>query len=284
MSYVPAELRQRNDIHEASSVKRVENVQWGDPSINSFVGGTLASLHCTVSSIQSTSDSSTETAKSQVDLLVPIHLQLRKGLSQKGGFSTTQYPTPQHEDWRRARNNCRIAWSVACNGALRFGPIAMHMHAVSVAAGRESQRGVAGRPPCSIFQSGTHLRPPETLFETVRILRTVKWRDWQGIEAAKQTMEFPAAPFFLVEISKKWIKLIPKTIGNRKRDCAWGCAWGINATWENLQIEKHKSGRRSFRLPNWFVLFDLQIFSGGVYSPSATSRTISFSISNSFWY
>ena len=24
--------------------------------------------------------------------------------------------------------------------------------------------------------------------------------------------------------SKKWIKLIPKTIGNRKRDCAWGCA------------------------------------------------------------
>ena len=122
------------------------------------------------------------------------------------------------------------------------------------------------------------------LFETVRILRTVKWRDWQGIEAAKQTMEFPAAPFFLVEISKKWIKLIPKTIGNRKGDCAWGCAWGINTTWENLQIEKHKSGRRSFRSPNWFVLFDLQIFSGGIYSPSATSRTISFSISNSFWY
>ena len=30
------------------------------------------------------------------------------------------------------------------------------------------------------------------------------------------------------------------------------------------------------------MLFDLQIFSGGVYPPSATSRTISFSISNSF--
>ena len=79
-------------------------------------------------------------------------------------------------------------------------------------------------------------------------------------------------------------KLIPKTIGNTgKRDCAWGCAWGINTTWENLQIEKHKSERRSFRSPIGFVLFDLQIFSGGVYSPSATSRTISFSISNSFW-
>ena len=41
---------------------------------------------------------------------------------------------------------------------------------------------------------------------------------------------------------KKWIKLIPKTIGNRKRDCAWGCSRGINTTWENLQIETHKSG------------------------------------------
>ena len=47
-------------------------------------------------------------------------------------------------------------------------------------------------------------------------------------------------------------------------------------TWENLQIEKHKPGRRSFRSPDWFVLFDLQIFSGGAYTPSATSHTISF--------
>ena len=80
------------------------------------------------------------------------------------------------------------------------------------------------------------------------------------------------------------ILLIPKTIGNRKRDCAWGCAWGINTTWENLQIEKHKSVWWAERTPSWFVLFDLQIFSGGVYSPSATSHTIFFSISNSFWY
>ena len=125
------------------------------------------------------------------------------------------------------------------------------------------------------------------LFETVRILRTVIWRDWQAIEAAKQTIEIPAARYhssLSSKKSKKWIKIIPKTIGNRKRHCAWGCAWRINTTWENLQIEKHKSGRRTFRSPNWFVLFDLQIFSGGVYSPSATSRTISFSISNSFWY
>ena len=42
------------------------------------------------------------------------------------------------------------------------------------------------------------------LFETVRIIPTVKWRDWQGIEAAKHTIEFPAAPFFfLVEKIEK---------------------------------------------------------------------------------
>ena len=119
------------------------------------------------------------------------------------------------------------------------------------------------------------------LFEAVHIVRRkvlLLQMAWQGIESPKQTMELS---FFS---SKKWIKLIPKTIENRKRDCAWGCAQGIDTTWENLQIEKHKSGRRSLRSPDWFVLFDLQIFSGGVYPPSATSRTISFSISNSFCY
>ena len=76
---------------------------------------------------------------------------------------------------------------------------------------------------------------------------------WQGIEAPKQTIEFPAAPSFFS--SKKWIKLIPKTIGNRKRDCAWGWAREINTTWENLQIEKHKSVRWAERTPSWFCAF-----------------------------
>ena len=35
----------------------------------------------------------------------------------------------------------------------------------------------------------------------------------------------------------------------------------------NLQIAKHKSGRRSFSLADWFVLCDLSIFSGNVYHP-----------------
>ena len=34
--------------------------------------------------------------------------------------------------------------------------------------------------------------------------------------------------------------------------------------------------RRLFSLPDWFVLFDLKIFSGGVYPPSATSRPFFF--------
>ena len=56
--------------------------------------------------------------------------------------------------------------------------------------------------------------------------------------------------------------------------------------------DKHhlrKSANRKAQIRNAFVLltrligvFDLQIFSGGVYPPSATERTISFSISNSF--
>ena len=56
--------------------------------------------------------------------------------------------------------------------------------------------------------------------------------------------------------------------------------------------DKHhlrKSADRKAQIRKGFVpltglicAFDLQIFSGGVYPPSATSRTISFSISNSF--
>ena len=109
------------------------------------------------------------------------------------------------------------------------------------------------------------------LFETVRILRTVKWRDWQGIEAAKQTIEFRAAPFFfLVEKkSKKWIKLIPKTIGNRKRDCAWGCAWGINTTWENLQIEKAQIRKAFVPLTELICAFRSAGFLSLVFIPQA---------------
>ena len=39
----------------------------------------------------------------------------------------------------------------------------------------------------------------------------------------------------------------------------------IYITWENLQIAKHKSDRWAEQMPHWFVLCDLQIFSGSVY-------------------
>ena len=122
-----------------------------------------------------------------------------------------------------------------------------------------------------------------------RCVRLRPWEQWCKIHSFSSS-EAAAVLYVLGQWRMKnlgtidrYLLLIPKTIGNRKRDCAWGCARGINTTWENLQIEKHKSGRRSLRSPDWFVLFDLQIFWGGVYPPSATSRTISFSISNSFW-
>ena len=70
--------------------------------------------------------------------------------------------------------------------------------------------------------------------------------------------------------------LIQKLLEIERRDCVWGCARRINTTWENLKIERHKSVHWAERTPSWFVLFDLQIFSGRVYPPSAASRTISF--------
>ena len=60
----------------------------------------------------------------------------------------------------------------------------------------------------------------------------------------------------------------------------------INTTWENLHFTKHNTMRRSFCSPNWSVCCNLQIFSGVLVTSAAwaSSCTISFSISNSFWY
>ena len=129
---------------------------------------------------------------------------------------------------------------------------------------------------------------PKLFQHTIVCLLVLRWKRgrelvhclYKKLQTCLPTSRRPAKPYFLQDNSK----LIPKTIGIRKRGCAWGCAWGINTTWENLQIQKHKSVRWAERTSSWFVLFDLQIFWGGVYPPSATSRTTSFSISNSFWY
>ena len=61
-------------------------------------------------------------------------------------------------------------------------------------------------------------------------------------------------------------KLIPKTIGNRKRDCAWGCAWGINTTWEICR-SKSTNQERNERLPD--LCFSICRFSQVVFIPQA---------------
>ena len=63
-----------------------------------------------------------------------------------------------------------------------------------------------------------------------------------------------------------WIKLIPKTIGNIKGDCAWGCARRINTTWENLR-STNQSGERNERLPD--LCFSICRFSQVVFIPRA---------------
>ena len=124
----------------------------------------------------------------------------------------------------------------------------------------------------------SHFRLPKKLqssIDTVHILRfaSVKWRDRRrGSKHRNKRSNFrlhrPSS--HRKNESNLYQKLLE--IGNGKRDCAWGCARRKNTTWEfeNLQIEKHKSVRWAEPTPSWLVLFDLQIFSGGVCPPSAT--------------
>ena len=59
------------------------------------------------------------------------------------------------------------------------------------------------------------------------------------------------------------VRLILKTIGNRKGDCAWSCS-----RWQTQPEKICKSQRtnqcHSLRILYWFVLCNLQIFSGCV--------------------
>ena len=60
-----------------------------------------------------------------------------------------------------------------------------------------------------------------------------KWRDqWSKTQDQRSN---PAQSYIILP-SKKWIKLIPKTIGNRKGDCAWG-----GSGWETLPEKIYRS-------------------------------------------
>ena len=60
--------------------------------------------------------------------------------------------------------------------------------------------------------------------------------------------------------------------GNRKRECAWGCARGIKTTWENLQFENtNQSGERNEPLSD--LCFSICRFSQVVFFPRAQPHT-----------
>ena len=124
-----------------------------------------------------------------------------------------------------------------------------------------------------------------------------KWRhhcrakigDKFALSLAKNShLSFPASHFpslssrrgHLYETSKNSIKLIPKTIGNRKRDCAWGCA-GVKKLKKNqLLSTNHHQAKQIWVL----MICAQQLIFLQFFNTRASSRTISFSISISFWY
>ena len=94
------------------------------------------------------------------------------------------------------------------------------------------------------FAKNSHLSFPPSHFPPLLSRRGHQRRKWRhhcraktgdkfALSLAKNShLSFPSSHFpslpsrrgHFYETSKNSIKLIPKTIGNRKRDCAWGCA------------------------------------------------------------
>ena len=219
------------------------------------------------------------------------------------------------EDWSGAPPTaCLFSFSEFLQSALERVPwsvVVFHQCTRSSKLYRStSAQQTSGRLQCISFNQARHsaLPLPLTLYfiigsaEALPILcvRCARWeremqREWDGsdvtlvalklakkfalflaktLKLAIQAIEFSAEPSFFS--SKKWIKLIPKTIGNRKKRLCVRLRSGDKQHLKKSSDRKAQIRRRSFRSPDWFVLFDLKIFSGGVYPPSATSRTISF--------
>ena len=97
---------------------------------------------------------------------------------------------------------------------------------------------------------------------------------WQGIEAPKETIEFSAALSFFS--SKKWIKLIPKTIGNRKKRLCVRLRSGDKHHLKKSSDRKAQIRKASVPLTGLICAFRSEDFLRWCLSPSATSRTISF--------
>ena len=110
---------------------------------------------------------------------------------------------------------------------------------------------------------------------------------FQMARAARRVIENPRQMILPSRIlffpSKKWIKLIPKTIGKKKetvREVARG-----NKPYLRKSTDRKAQIRKAFVLLTGLICALRSVdFLGEGLSPRATSRTISFSISNSFWY
>ena len=68
--------------------------------------------------------------------------------------------------------------------------------------------------------------------------------------------------FFLFHYPLLQILFIPKTIGNRKGDCAWSCSRWQTPPEKICKLQR--TNQSSLRTLHWFVRCNLQIFSGCV--------------------
>ena len=171
--------------------------------------------------------------------------------------------------WKRRRSYLYVCFLV-CSFSCMLSPIVIveHTSAWEGVGGRgEFWRGI---PP-----SNTKDQLPKPQQQLLRP-RSGPSSTYPNNRVEKQQVE---------QISKKGIKLILKTIGNRKGDCAWSCS-----RWQTqpekickLQSTNQYNVRSEW---HWFVRCDLQIFSGCVchleqlHAQSPFLFPIVFSINN----
>ena len=102
----------------------------------------------------------------------------------------------------------------------------------------------------------------------------------QMARAARRVIENPrhvikSCPvLFCSSHRKKWIKLIPKTIGNRKRDCAWGGSG--DKPHLRKSTDRKAQIRKVFVLADWFVLCDCRFSQVRFITPSHLTHNLFF--------
>ena len=91
---------------------------------------------------------------------------------------------------------------------------------------------------------------------------------------------YTSAAYVQLEFGESAASILPKTIGNRKRDCAWRCA-GVKKLKKNQLLSTNHQNPYLLRL---VMICAQQLIFLQFFNTRASSRTIPFSISNSFWY